>query len=173
MSDLIARKYAKAIMPRADVGEFYSNLCVLNSAFILPKFQTLIKSTQIRKEKKVELLISLFAQVSPSFENFLRLLAQNSRLSCIPQIVKELEKERSSRENVYPGIVYTKENLSGEGLRDLENRLCTKLGVKIQLQNHLSQDDDVRITLEELGYEISFSMKTLQSKMSEFILKNI
>ena len=37
----------------------------------------------------------------------------------------------------------------------------------------MTQIDGVKIALEELGYELSFSMKTLQNKLSEFILKTI
>ncbi len=173
MNDLIAKKYAKAIALRADMNEFYDNLCVLNSAFILPKFKVLIESTQVKKEKKIELLSSFFTTLNPNFKNFLKLLTQNSRLSYIPQIVKELEKERSLREKIYLGVVYTKENLSEDKLKELESKLSTKLGVKINLKNELNQESGVKIALEELGYELSFSMKELSHKMSEFILKNI
>ncbi|WP_276883537.1 F0F1 ATP synthase subunit delta [Campylobacter cuniculorum] len=173
MNDLIAKKYAKAVAPRADMNEFYNNLCVLNSAFTLPKFKTLIESTQIKKDKKLELIHSFFTQMSPNFKNFLKLLAENSRLSYIPQIVKELEKEISYKGKTYLGVVYTQENLDEEKLKELENKLSTRLNAKIKLKNQLNQDKGVKITLEELGYEISFSMKDLQNKISEFILKNI
>ncbi|EOH2000932.1 ATP F0F1 synthase subunit delta, partial [Campylobacter jejuni] len=37
MENIIARRYAKAIASRSDINEFYQNLCILNSAFVLPK----------------------------------------------------------------------------------------------------------------------------------------
>ena len=173
MNDLIAKKYVKAIAARADIDEFYKNLELLNSAFSSPKFRIIMEFTRIKKEKKLELLSSFFTQISPSFKNFLRLLIQNSRLSCIPEIFEELEKEIHFKKNIHLGIVYTKENLNEESLRKLEEKLGIRFNTTIKLKNQLSQNNEARITLEELDYEIFFSMKTIQSKMSEFILKNI
>ncbi|HEF9483260.1 TPA: F0F1 ATP synthase subunit delta [Campylobacter coli] len=173
MNDLIAKRYAKAIALRADISEFYDNLSILSSVFASPKFKNIIESNQIQKEKKLEFVISLIEKASPSFNNFLKLLAENSRLSCIPQIAKELERQKSFKENIFLGTVYSKEVLSEDNIKELENRLSAKFGVKIKLQNKVGLNEGVKISLEELGYEISFSMKALQNKMSEYILKII
>ncbi len=71
------------------------------------------------------------------------------------------------------GIVYSKEKLSQENLKDLEVKLNKKFDANIKLNNKISQDDSVKIELEELGYELSFSMKALQNKLNEYILKII
>lgn len=57
----------------------------------------------------------------------LRLLIENSRLECIPQIVKELERQKAFKENIFVGIVYSKEKLSQENLKDLEVKLNKKI----------------------------------------------
>ncbi|EJE7730812.1 F0F1 ATP synthase subunit delta, partial [Campylobacter coli] len=93
--------------------------------------------------------------------------------SCIPQIAKELERQKSFKENIFLETVYSKEVLSEDNIKELENRLSAKFGVKIKLQNKVGLNEGVKISLEELGYEISFSMKALQNKMSEYILKII
>ncbi|EAH4660813.1 TPA: ATP F0F1 synthase subunit delta, partial [Campylobacter jejuni] len=49
MENIIARRYAKAIASRADINDFYQNLCILNSAFVLPKFKNIIESNEIKK----------------------------------------------------------------------------------------------------------------------------
>ncbi|EEU7529971.1 ATP F0F1 synthase subunit delta, partial [Campylobacter jejuni] len=51
--------------------------------------------------------------------------------------------------------------------------LNKKFDANIKLNNKISQDDSVKIGLEELGYELSFSMKALQNKLNEYILKII
>ncbi len=173
MNDLIAKRYAKAIALRSDISEFYENLSVLSSAFILPKFKNIIESNQIQKDKKLDFLKSLLDKTSPSFINFLKLLVENSKLPCIPQIFKELERQKSFKENIFLGVVYSKENLDETSLKELENKLSFKFNVKIKLQNETSFNEGIKISLEELGYEISFSMKTLQGKLSEYILKTI
>lgn len=173
MKTLIAKKYARAIVSRVDKQEFYENLCFLASAFNDTKFKTLIESNQITKEKKLEFISSFFEKINPKFQNFIKLLINNSRLDCIPQIAKELEREKSFQENVFLGVVYTAQVLEQAQIKSLEERLSSKFNVKIKLKNEASGNDKVKISLEELGYEISFSMQTLQKKMSEFILKII
>lgn len=169
----VAKKYVKAIALRTDARDFYENLRILASAFTLAKFRILVESTEIKKEKKLELIQSFFEQLSPNFKNFLKILIENSRLSCVPYIVEELERQNAFKENVFFGVVYTSENLDEQSLKELENKLSAKFNVKIQLSVQMTQIDGVKIALEELGYELSFSMKTLQNKLSEFILKTI
>ncbi|HEB7711708.1 TPA: F0F1 ATP synthase subunit delta, partial [Campylobacter jejuni] len=133
MENIIARRYAKAIASRADINDFYQNLCILNSAFVLPKFKNIIESNEIKKERKMEFLDSFFDIKNSSFQNFLRLLIENSRLKCIPQIVKELERQKAFKENIFVGIVYSKEKLSQENLKDLEVKLNKKFNANIKL----------------------------------------
>ena len=91
----------------------------------------------------------------------------------MPQIVEELERQNAFKENIFLGVVYVSEKLDDESLRELEARLSAKFNVKVKLRMQIAQIDGVKIALEELGYELSFSMKTLQNKLSEFILKTI
>ena len=152
--DMVAKKYAKAIALRADAGEFYENLRLLISAFTLSKFRIIVESAEVNKERKLELIQSFFEKLSP-------------------QIVEDLERQNAFKENIFLGVVYVSEKLDDESLRELEARLSAKFNVKVKLRMQIAQIDGVKIALEELGYELSFSMKTLQNKLSEFILKTI
>ena len=58
-------------------------------------------------------------------------------------------------------------------MSELEKKLSTKFKVTVKLENDLSKDDGIKISLDELGYEIAFSVQNLKSKMSEYILKTI
>ncbi|MBZ7953886.1 F0F1 ATP synthase subunit delta [Campylobacter sp. W0018] len=173
MDNLIAKKYAKAIIERTDIEDFYHRLSVLNSAFCMPKFKDIINSSQIQKDKKLDLLNSFFEKANPNFINFLKILLKNSRLDCIPQIFKELQRQKALKENICQGVVYSKETLSDDKIKELENKLNLKLKTKIKLKNEINQKDGVKIYLEELGCEIAFSMKAFQNKISEYILKII
>ncbi|MBZ7946506.1 F0F1 ATP synthase subunit delta [Campylobacter sp. RM9939] len=173
MNNLIAKKYAKAIIERTDMEDFYYRLSVLNSAFCMPKFKDIINSNQIQKDKKLDLLNSFFEKINPNFINFLKILLKNSRLNHIPQIFKELQRQRALKENICQGIIYSKETLNDDKIKELENKLNLKLNTKIKLKNEISQNDGIKIYLEELGYEIAFSIKAFQNKISEYILKII
>ncbi|MFK0439523.1 ATP F0F1 synthase subunit delta, partial [Campylobacter jejuni] len=56
---------------------------------------------------------------------------------------------------------------------DIKVKNNKKVDTNIKKNNKISQDDSVKIELEELGYELSFSMKALQNKLNEYILKII
>lgn len=169
----IAKRYAKAIALMDGVDEFYDNLHILASAFTHPKFKALVETREINKEKKFKLIYSIFDNLNPKFSNLLHILINNSRLSYIPEIVKELESQKFFKNNVFLGIVYSNQVLEEMHLKSLEEKLSAKFSVQIKLSNQVAPIDGVKITLEELGYEISFFMKNIQSKLSDFILKTI
>lgn len=173
MKEVLAKKYAKAINQCANLIEFYENLLLLNSLFTTPKFKDFVENTQIKKSKKLEFLLSIFEKVSPNFENFLKILLENSRLNCVDAIIKELDKQKAIREKTYKGFVFSKNALNRDELKELESKISAKFDAQIILENKLSQIDGVKITLDELGYELNFSSKSLQNKLNEFILKTI
>ncbi|NDJ27379.1 ATP F0F1 synthase subunit delta [Campylobacter sp. MIT 12-8780] len=173
MENLIAKKYAKAILERKDSKEFYELLSQLSPAFALPKFKMILESSEYKKGQKLEIIMSFFQSVKPSFENFIRLLTQNSRLTLIPKIVEELRKQEALKAQIYTGIVYSEQALEQNKINDLEKKLSEKFKVSIKLENQITKTQGIKISLEELGYEISFSIQSLQTKMSDYILKTL
>ena len=76
MEDLIAKKYAKAILMRADANEFYEFLLAVVPAFSLDKFKLILNSYEIKKDEKLKVVMSFFQKTTPNFTNFIKLLAQ-------------------------------------------------------------------------------------------------
>lgn len=173
MNDVIAKTYAKAILDREDFEEFYSQLAYLSSAFGVQKFTDILKSYEIKREQKVELFISLLNNPSDSLRNFLTLIVNNARESLIPAIVEELSRQKALNENTFFGKVYSKEQLNADEIKNLEEKLSRKFSANIKLDSKISDIDGVKISLDGLGYEISFSMQSLKAKMNEYILKAI
>ncbi|CAG9960221.1 F0F1 ATP synthase subunit delta, partial [Campylobacter lari] len=110
---------------------------------------------------------------SDAFKNFINLIVDNKREMLIPEITKELSEQKASKENTFLGQVYSKEKLSEEEIKNLEEKLSLKFNAKIRLDSKISDNDSVKISLDGLGYEISFSMQSLKAKMNEYILKAI
>ncbi|MCV3387194.1 F0F1 ATP synthase subunit delta [Campylobacter sp. IFREMER_LSEM_CL2256] len=173
MEKVIAKTYAKAILERNDFENFYSNLLELSSAFASSKFIDILNSYEIKQDKKLELILSLLNNPSDAFKNFINLIVDNKREMLIPEITKELSEQKASKENTFLGQVYSKEKLSEEEIKNLEERLSLKFNAKIRLDSKISDNDSVKISLDGLGYEISFSMQSLKAKMNEYILKAI
>ncbi|EAI5466308.1 F0F1 ATP synthase subunit delta [Campylobacter lari] len=173
MEKVIAKTYAKAILERNDFENFYSNLLELSSAFASNKFIDILNSYEIKQDKKLELILSLLNNPSDAFKNFMNLIVDNKREMLIPEITKELSEQKASKENTFLGQVYSKEKLSEEEIKNLEEKLSLKFNAKIRLDSKISDNDSVKISLDGLGYEISFSMQSLKAKMNEYILKAI
>ncbi|BEK13546.1 TPA: F0F1 ATP synthase subunit delta [Campylobacter lari] len=173
MEKVIAKTYAKAILERNDFENFYSNLLELSSAFASNKFIDILNSYEIKQDKKLELILSLLDNPSDAFKNFINLIVDNKREMLIPEITKELSEQKASKENTFLGQVYSKEKLSEEEIKNLEEKLSLKFNAKIRLNSKISDNDSVKISLDGLGYEISFSMQSLKAKMNEYILKAI
>ncbi|OCX43326.1 ATP F0F1 synthase subunit delta [Campylobacter ornithocola] len=173
MESIIAKTYAKAILERSDFEYFYSNLLQLSSAFTSSKFLDILNSYEVKQEKKLEFILSLLDNPSGSFKNFMNLIVINNREMLIPEITKELSEQKALKENTFLGQVYSKEQLNEEEIRNLEEKLSAKFNAKIKLNSKISDNDSVKISLDALGYEISFSMQSLKAKMNEYILKAI
>ncbi|TQR61385.1 F0F1 ATP synthase subunit delta [Campylobacter troglodytis] len=173
MEDLIAKKYAKAILTRNDANEFYELMLKLVPAFSLDKFKLILNSYDIKKEEKLNIIMSFFEKTTPNFTNFIRLLAHNSRLNLIPQIVEELRKQKALKEQLYSGTVFSQDSISLDKITELEQKLSKKFNVSIKLDNQITNMQGIKISLDELGYEISFSMQGLKTKMSDYILKTL
>lgn len=173
MDNLIAKKYAQAILTRKDANEFYELLQGVVGAFSLEKMQLILGSNELKKEDKFEFIASFFQKAKPNFVNFLKLLAQNSRLALIPQIAEELRKQKALKEQIYSGVIYSNKALKKDELANLEQKLGKKFGVSIKLSNQITDTQGIKMSLDELGYELSFSMQSLKTKMSEFILKTL
>lgn len=173
MESLIAKKYAKAILTRKDANEFYELLLNIVPAFSLDKFKLILGSNELKKEDKLQFISSFFQSAQPNFINFLKLLAQNSRLNLIPQIVKELGRQKALKEQIYSGTIFSEKSINKNELASLEQKLSKKFNVSVKLNNQITNTQGIKISLDELGYELSFSMQSLKSKMSDYILKTL
>lgn len=174
MNEILAKKYVKAILDRRRGSEeFYENLVLLCSAFSLPKCKEIVNSYELSREQKFEFVKGLVQNPSKNFFNFLRILSQNQRLGLIPLILAELSRQRALQKQIYTGRIYSNEALSKVEIEQLEQGLSAKFGLSIKLENELSSNEGLKISLEELGYEIAFSMPKLKNKIFEFVFKNV
>ena len=173
MDNLVAKRYAKAILAQKNADEFYELLSAVAPAFGQEKFRLILGSNELDKQKKLEFVRSLFDKPKANFVNFLQILAQNSRLDLIPQILRELARQKALKEQIYQGVVFSQKLLDKKALAQLEKKLSDKFKVSIKLSNETSEAKGIKISLDELGYELGFSMDSLKAKMSEFILKNL
>ena len=76
-------------------------------------------------------------------------------------------------DNKYLGKIYSDREIDAAKIKDLEEKISKKFNADIKLEPVKSELEGIKIEIEDLGFEISFSIDRLKQKMSEYILKAI
>lgn len=176
MSSVVAKKYVKGLISASSESEFEQfteNMKVLNSLFSDEKFKDIILSTEVTSEAKVDFVLGLVEGVDDKFKNLIRLLAEHKRLMEIPYVYNEMRLVSSTRKNSFDGIVISNNEMAEETIKLLEDSFSKRLGSTIVLNPTVGNYDGVKVEIEDLGVEISFSNERLKADMVAHILKAI
>jgi len=176
MKDLIAKRYVKALLDGRDLTsatKIYNDLKTISSAFKEDKFISIISSSEVKNSNKIELVLSFVEKCGDDLKNLINLLGTNKRIDLIPDIVKELEGQVSRMNNTYTGIVYTNKKLNTKYVSSIEDQFSKKFNVKLSLSQNVCDYDGIKVDIDSLGVEISFSKDRLKSQMINHILKAV
>jgi F-type H+-transporting ATPase subunit delta len=176
MVDLVAKRYVKALMTDRSVEDLTNvnnELKTISSAYSDEKFLLIVGSTEVASTDKVELILSFVDNCSDATKNLIKLLGDNKRLDIIPSIVESLNKELSILNNTYEGVVYTNVALSDTEMDRLNTQFASKFNVELKLTQNVCDYDGIKVDIDGLGCEISFSKERLKSQMIEHILKAV
>jgi len=176
MNDLIAKRYVKALLDGKDVAtstSIYNELNEISTAFADERFVSIISSIEVKDCKKTDLVISLVENCSDTTKNLIKLLGSKKRLEIIPFIVTELKANIAALENSYEGVVYTNNALSDKYINSIAKQFSKKFDVKLSLTQSVCDYDGIKVDIDGLGVEISFSKDRLKSQMIDHILKAV
>jgi F-type H+-transporting ATPase subunit delta len=176
MVELVAKRYVKALMTQRDndsLNTIYKELKTIAPAFSDDKFVSIIASTDISVDSKVELVLSFLDNSSAVVVNLIKLLGEKKRLDIIPEIVNGLNKELAVLNNSYTGIVYTNRELNSTDMDKLNGQFSKKFNVSLELSQNVCDYDGIKVDIDGLGCEIGFSKERLKSQMIDHILKAV
>ena len=176
MSEAVIKKYVKAVLSGvkpSGIQDFVSNLSKIAPAFQSEKFKSIISLPTLKSSEKADFIASLVKDPSSNFINFIKLLGANKRLELIPQILVEINKQQAALNNSYKGEVYGNFNFSADQMSALEDKFSKRFNANIKLDSQKSEYNGIKIELNDLGVEASFSVDRLKAQMSEHILKAI
>jgi len=175
MDKLIAKKYAKALMESGDDAAVSHRLDVLKAigdALMDADVKEFITSPLIVKEQKAELLLNaLEGGEDATLSNLIKLMTEKGRLDLIPDLVAIVTFERKKASNRFEGIVHSDETLSKGTLETLEKTLATYSGAEIHLDQEHSEDAGLKVEVEDLGIELSFSRDKVKRALINHIQK--
>lgn len=176
MSTAIAKKYVNALMGSCDEKELQfilTALIELREAFNVTKFNHIILSPDVSTQDKEALVLSMVTLKDVKFSNFIKLICLNDRLGLIPSIEKELNYQISLKNNYYEGEILSNFKISDAQKVVLEKNFGKKFNAKVKLNSSKKSYPGIKIALDDLGVEVSFSLERLKAQMSEHILKAI
>ncbi|WP_121627857.1 F0F1 ATP synthase subunit delta [Poseidonibacter antarcticus] len=176
MNDLVAKKYVKALVDGREAKNITlisNNLNSISTAFSNAKFNSIMSSPEVKDSKKVELVLSLVGKADKTLTNFVKLLGEKRRLELLPFIADELNVQIAKMNNTYVGVVYTNKELSSDYVSSIENQFSKKFDVKLSLSQDVCDYDGIKVDIDGLGVEISFSKERLKSQMIDHILKAV
>lgn len=176
MNDLIAKRYVKALLDGRNVDSataICNDLITISSAFAEEKFISIISSSEVKVENKIELVLSFLDNTSDELKNLVKLLGSKKRLDIIPDIASELASQVAKMNNSYTGVVYCNKELSADYISTIEKKFSEKFNVQLSLSQNVCDYDGIKVDIDSLGVEISFSKERLKSQMIEHILKAV
>lgn len=176
MKDLVAKRYVKALIEgrnKDEISTLSSKLNKISSAFKSDKFKSIISSTEVDNSKKIELVLSLAEGADKTLENFIKLLNEKRRLEIIPFVASDLNNQLARLNNTYNGVVYSKDELSADFISSIEKQFSKKFDVNLSLSQNIGDYDAIKVDIDGLGVEISFSKDRLKSQLVDHILKAV
>lgn len=176
-NDLVAKRYVKALMEGRDlytVGLISDKLNMISSAFGDDKFKSIVYSPEVSDFNKINLVISLVdANYDVVLSNFIKLLGEKRRLGLIPFIAGELKNQIAKINNNYVGIIYTNQELSYDYVQRIAQQFSYKFNVNLSLTQYICDYDGIKVDIDGLGVEISFSKDRFKSQLVDYILKAV
>lgn len=176
MNDLVAKRYVKALIDGRDnkvVSAVSKSLNTISTAFADEKLNSIISSPEVSDSKKVELVLSLVKKADDTLTNLVKLLGEKRRLTLLPFIAEELNVQIAVLNNKYVGVVYTNQKLSSDYVSSIEAQFSKKFDVNLSLSQNVCDYDGIKVDIDGLGVEISFSKERLKSQMIDHILKAV
>ncbi|BBG65354.1 ATP synthase delta chain [Hydrogenimonas sp.] len=175
MEMLVAKRYVKALMEAVGdkkVSATTKSLEKIAKAFEDKKFAELMISPEVKKSQKEELVLAIAGEkCDPKIANFIRVLNLHGRLGLIPEVVNLLQKELQRRSNRYEGVVESSTRLEKKLLGELEKSLSKYVNATVVLRQVKAEGEGIKVVIEDLGLEASFSKERVASDMINHILK--
>lgn len=172
----VAKKYIKALsesFSTKELEEIIPLFAKLSKALAEKEVADLLYSPFMKGTQKEELLLSVFDTIDKRFENFLKLLVLENRIEILPSIAEGLEKRLLAQKKQFVAILRTKDGLDSKTQELIAKSLSKKLNAELSIRQEQASIDGIKLSMEDLGIEISFSKERFLQDLSTHILKAI
>lgn len=176
MKDLIAKRYIKALVKgnsQEDLKAFQVTLQVLASAYEIPKFRDIVESPYLDVKQKESFILEqiLENKANAKMTNFIKILALHNRLDIFQELYIELSSEIASHNKEYLAKLIVSESYDNALLKEIEQKFSQKLGVNLLVEQQVVSESGIKLVVEDLGVEVSFSQEKFINDLKNHILR--
>lgn len=174
MVSTIAKKYAQALIAALSTEELKTLLVFLKSLGLALKnkqIADLLTSPFLSKTQKESVMLACANHTNQKVQNFLKVLIASDRLMMVSHIAYEVEKKVFEYNKEYIANLSSKEKFDGDTLNKIQESLAKKLNVRLNIHQRQDFIDGIKLEIEDLGIEISFSEQRFGDELKKHILK--
>jgi F-type H+-transporting ATPase subunit delta len=143
-SHTIARPYADAAFKLAvetnSLPDWSDALTRLSAVMQAAEARSLISNPQLTAASIGGVIGDAAGQMSKEQRNFVQLLAQNDRLSVVPEIASQFEEKRNRHEDILDAHVTSAYPLTQQQIADIVATLQERYGRKVKAQADVDND---------------------------------
>jgi len=146
----------------------------LAESFKDDKFVSIVANPNVNAKEKSEILLEAVKPAnSDKLNNLIKLLVENKRISIIPAMAEELQRDLAKTTKTYTGVVYSDSDIDKKVIDELSSGLSKKFDSTISLEFSKTDFNGIKVEVEGLGIEINFSKDRIDSQIIEHIIKAI
>lgn len=177
MEELIAKRYVKALklaLGSSSLESICEVFYALAKSYNDKKFISIVANPNISKKDKSDLLLLALKGIeSDIIKNFIKLLIENNRVLLLPTIAKVIKKDIAQTAKEFSGFVYSNSDVKDNLVDELSKALTSKFNSNISLSYKKDSFDGIKVDIEDLGAEISFSKSRINTQLLDHITKAI
>jgi len=177
MEELIAKRYIKALKDGSNIASMQNVTSVFSAlaeSFKDDKFVSIVANPNVNAKEKSEILLEAVKPAnSDKLNNLIKLLVENKRISIIPAMAEELQRDLAKTTKTYTGVVYSDSDIDKKVIDELSSGLSKKFDSTISLEFSKTDFNGIKVEVEGLGIEINFSKDRIDSQIIEHIIKAI
>ncbi len=168
----LARPYAKAAFEFAvsagELAGWSDQLSVVAAVSQVEKIDKILSSPSLTSEQQAKQFIDVCGdELTDGVKNFVKVLAENKRISLLPEIVELFEQFKSNREKSVDVNVTTVFELDNDVQQKLSASLSRKLDREVNLQTIIDKDLLGGVIIRAADVVIDGSIRGRLAKLAE------
>lgn len=173
----IAKRYTQALIEGAttkEISVYQAIFATLAESLKDEKVKTILFSPYMNDEDRTSILLDAVASVkSDKINNLLKLLVEKRRVESIGAISESLDLLVAEESKKYTGTIYSNTKMKKDTVKSFETSIGNRVDAKVSMNAVQNEYNGVKVEVESLGVEVSFSKSNVRNQMIQHILKSI